>query len=218
MTKDDFWALIAQAKERCGQDLDASAEWLEAQLLGMGPQEVRSFGNILHGYLTLANKFGLWTAANIMLDGCTDDGFIDFRSWLIAQGKDVYLAALRDPDTLAEVPLYGGGCFESLAYIGGEALEKLTGRDACDRFDRAAYQRLLDDLKQDIVYGEGIDYPYRWSEAVAYLPALCSKYLTVEEIQRRVQQRDDTWNPTSPEVRRARATAKKGKKLGGDAR
>ena len=29
-----------------------------------------------------------------MLGGCTDDGFIDFRNWLIAQGKDIYLAFL----------------------------------------------------------------------------------------------------------------------------
>ncbi len=218
MTKDDFWALIAQAKEQCGQDLDASADWLEARLMEMGPEAARSFDSILHGYSALADKFGLWTAANLMLDGCTDDGFIDFLGWLIAQGKDVYMAALRDPDTLAEVPLYGDGCFESLAYIGDSAYEKLTGRSAYDSLDLPAYEGLKQELAKEIVYGEGIDYPYKWSEAVAYLPALCGKYLTAEEIQRRIQIRDDTWNPTSLEVRRARATAKKGKKLGGDAR
>ncbi|EKC76209.1 hypothetical protein LEA_04821 [human gut metagenome] len=35
--------------------------------------------------------------------GCSDDGFIDFRAWLIAQGKEVYMNALRDPDTLADI-------------------------------------------------------------------------------------------------------------------
>jgi hypothetical protein len=35
--------------------------------------------------------------------GCSDDGFIDFRSCLISLGKDRYFQALEDPDSLAEV-------------------------------------------------------------------------------------------------------------------
>ncbi len=39
----------------------------------------------------------------IMMNGCSDDSFDYFRGWLIAQGKDVYHAALRDPDSLVDV-------------------------------------------------------------------------------------------------------------------
>lgn len=221
INKDTFWTLIDQAKEHCGQDLNASAEWVEGQLLRMGPEQAQNFASIMYGYSALAYKYGLWSAASVMLDGCTDDGFTDFRNWLIAQGKDVYMAALKDPDSLADVPLYGGGCFESLAYIGDSVYEKLTGRNAYDSFDRPAYERLKQELAQDIEYGEGIDYPYKWSETAAYLPRLCAKYMTPEELAIRVQYHDDTWNLTSPEVRQARETAVKGKKAkhrGGDAR
>lgn len=221
INKDTFWTLIAEAKARCGQDLNASAEWLEGQLVQMGPEQAQNFDDIMHGYSTLANKFGLWTAASVMLDGCSDDGFTDFCGWLIAQGKEVYLAALKDPDSLADVPLYGEGCFESLAYIGHRAYEKLTGKKAYDSFDRSAYEKRKQELAQDIEYGEGIDYPYKWSETAAYLPRLCAKYLTPERLAFLVQHHDDTWNLRSPEVRRARETAAKGKKgkhRGGDAR
>lgn len=220
INKNTFWTLIAQAKEQCGQDLDAFAQWLESELLRMGPEQAQNFSSIVYGYSALAYKYGLWTAASVMLNGCTDDGFTDFRGWLIAQGRDVYLAALKDPDTLANVPLYGGGCFESLAYIGDKVYEKLTGKSAYDNIDRAAYKRLERELSRDIKYGKGINYPYKWSETADYLPRLCEKYLTPEDLAILVQYHDDTWNLTSPEVKRARETASKGKKKhrGGDAR
>ena len=57
-------------------------------------------------------------------------GIIDFRAWLIAQGKAVYLNALRDPDTLADVEPYGDCSFESIAYVGNDVYHNLTGQDA----------------------------------------------------------------------------------------
>ena len=70
----------------------------------------------------------------------------------------------------------------------------------------------MEELKKDIVYDDGIEYPYTWSETAAYLPRLCAKYITPEELARRIRQRDDTWNTTSPNIQQARATALKSKK------
>lgn len=123
------------------------------------------------------------------------------------------MAALKDPDSLADVPAYGGCCFESLSYVGDYAYEKLTGRDSYESFDPEAYQALVEELKQDIVYDEGIGYPYTWSETAAYLPRLCAKYMTPEELAWRIRQRDDTWNTTSPAIQQARAAAQKSKKI-----
>ena len=213
INKDTFWTLISQAKEHCGQDQDAFTQWLTARLMELGPEQALNFDHILHGYQDLAYKYGLWNAASIMCDGCTDDGFIDFRCWLIAQGREVYMAALKDPDSLADVLAYGGCCFEEISYVGDSVYEKLTGRSSYDSFDRTAYQALMEELKKDIVYGEGIDYPYTWSESAAYLPRLCAKYMTPEELAWRIEQRDDTWNLTSPDVQKARTTAQKSKKI-----
>ena len=213
INKDTFWALIDQAKEHCGQDLNAFAKYLENRLMEMGPEQALDFDNIVHAYWDLAYKHGLWSAASILCDGCTDDGFIDFRGWLIAQGREVYMAALKDPDSLADVPAYGGCCFEFLAYVGDYAYDKLTGQDSYDRFDRNAYRALVKKLKKDVVYGEGIDYPYTWSETAAYLPRLCAKYMTPQELAWRIQYHDDTWNTDSPDIRLARATAQKSRKI-----
>lgn len=67
----------------------------ERPLVSMGPTQAQNFHDIIHAYEDLADKFGLWDAAGIMKEyGCSDDGFIDFRAWLIAQGREVYFAAL----------------------------------------------------------------------------------------------------------------------------
>lgn len=221
INKDTFWTLIAQAKEQCGQDQDAFLQFLEDRLTAMGPEQALNFDAVLHGYQTAAYKYGLWRAASILCEGCTDDGFIDFRDWLIAQGREVYMAALKDPDSLADVPAYGGCCFESLSYVGDYVYEKLTGQNAYDRFDRDAYQALAEKLKKDIVYDEGIGYPYTWSETAAYLPKLCGKYMTPQGLAWLIENHNDTWNLTSPEIMKARATAPKSKKVKknrGDAR
>ena len=213
INKDTFWVLIGQAKEQCGQDMDAFAQWLEDRLMEMSPEQALNFDNIVHGYRDLAYKYGLWAAAAILCDGCTDDGFVDFRGWLIAQGREVYMAALKDPDSLTDVPACDNYYFESLGYVGDLTYAKLTGRDGYSSFDRNTYQALVDELKKDVVYGEGIDYPYTWSETAAYLPRLCAKYLAPERLAWLIQNHDDTWNVTSPDIQEARATAQKSKKV-----
>lgn len=121
INKDTFWKLIQSAKETCGQDMDAMMDFLKDRLVSMGPEQAQNFHDILHAYEDLADKFGLWDAAGVMKEyGCSDDGFIDFRAWLIAQGRDTYLSALADPDSLAEVIPYEDCCFETLSYVGGE--------------------------------------------------------------------------------------------------
>jgi hypothetical protein len=93
LTEDDFTSLtpeqIEKAKEVCGTDLDASAVWIKQQLFYMTPEDVLQFHNLVYSYRDAAYKYGLWTAAGIMMEaGCSDDSFSDFRMWLIAQGKE----------------------------------------------------------------------------------------------------------------------------------
>ena len=161
----------------------------------------------LKEYASLAYQYGLWTAASVMeRGGCTDDGFIDFRGWLIAQGREVYMAALKDPDSLADAADYQDQRFVCLPHMGDRAYEELTGREIYEDFDPAGYDALKSELKQDIVYGDGIGYPYDAADAQVYLPRLCQRYMP-EGVN------IGTWNINSLEIRAARATAQKSKKI-----
>ena len=210
INKETFWALIAQAKEHPG----GPGEWLMERLMDLGPEQARRFDDFAHAYSSLADQYGLWTAASVMeRGGCTDDGFMDFRIWLVAQGKEVYMAALKDPDSLVDAPDYQDQRFDCLPHVGDSAYEELTGRSTYEDFDPAQYRALKEELKKDIVYGEGIGYPYTWSETAAYLPKLCTKYMEANDLARLIGQRNDTWNVTSPEIQAARVTAQKSKKV-----
>ena len=150
MNQDTFWTLIHEAKAACGQDMDAMEHYLRDALVSMGPAAAQNFHNILHAYEDLAYQYGLWDAASVIKEyGCSDDGFIDFRAWLIAQGKDVYLNALKDPDSLADIELYGDCSFECMSYVGDYAYEQLTGRSAYGDMDEAAFAKLKDELRTE---------------------------------------------------------------------
>ena len=146
MSKDAFWALIQEAKTACGQDLNAMEDYLREQLVSMGPAAAKKFHDILQTYEDLADQYGLWDAVSVIKEyGCSDDGFIDFRAWLIAQGKEVYMNALRDPDTLADIEPYGDCCFECLSYVGDYAYEQLTGRSAYDEMEPDRIEKMRDE-------------------------------------------------------------------------
>lgn len=177
INKDTFWKLIQSAKETCGQDMDAMLTYLKDRLVSMGHTQAQNFHDIIHAYEDLADQYGLWDAAGVMKEyGCSDDGFIDFRAWLIAQGREVYFAALADPDSLADVVPYGDCCFEQLSYVGDYAYEQLTGKSAYDQTDWGAYEALLMKLEQDIVYKGGIEFPREGADLKKYLPRLCAAH------------------------------------------
>ena len=108
ITPNTFWTLLDQARVTCGRNQKETVYWLTDHLLAMKPEQVLNFHSIMNGYLELANKYGLRNAALIIQEnGCYTCGFEDFRAWLIFQGKETYLAALKAPDSLADIPACG---------------------------------------------------------------------------------------------------------------
>ena len=76
---------------------------LEDRLSILPADEIIDFEHHLGRMVDLAYRWDLWGAAYIINGGCSDDGFEYFRGWLVARGKAIFDAALRDPDTLADV-------------------------------------------------------------------------------------------------------------------
>lgn len=152
-------------------------EHLKGCIVSMGAEQAQNFHDIMRAYEDLAYKYGLWDAAAIIKEyGCSDDGFIDFRAWLIAQGKEVYLAALADPDSLAEIEPYGDCSFEQMSYVGDYVYEQLTGKSTDEQTDQTKYEKLVAELKQDITYKVGIQFPREGANLKQFLPRLCANY------------------------------------------
>ena len=103
MNKEEFWEIMLDTNQESGGDPSIQQELIESRLNKLSPEEIIKFDNVFGKLFTDAYDWKLWAAAYIMNGGCSDDCFIDFRGWLIGQGKEVYLKALSDPDSLSEL-------------------------------------------------------------------------------------------------------------------
>jgi hypothetical protein len=83
-------------------------------------------------------RYDLWAAAYLIGGGCSDDGFIDFRAGLIAQGRDWYHKAAASPDSLAGHPAVADArhprCdnplfYEEVNYAASHAFQQVSGDD-----------------------------------------------------------------------------------------
>ena len=129
MPADQFWQIIERAAQSSG-DPDAHVEALQLLLRELSAEEVISFEVAFRRYLNEAYTWDLWGAAYVVHGGCSDDGFEYFRRWLVSRGRDVYEAALADPDSLAQ--LEGPGSddvweFEEIYYVANDVFEEKGG-------------------------------------------------------------------------------------------
>jgi hypothetical protein len=83
--------------------MDRQAVHLTELLATIPRVEAEEFETHFVTFLYRAYRWDLWRAAFLIAGGCSDDGFMDFRLWLISMGRSAYENALRDPDSLAEV-------------------------------------------------------------------------------------------------------------------
>ncbi len=131
-----FWALIDRSRTARGGAMAKQRARLRAELERLSPQEVAAFAARFHDVQDRAYTWDLWAACSVILGGSTDDLFIDFRTWLIAQGRDVFERAIADADSLAGLPLGSRRSMfaavtgaEELAYVAGDVYEHLTGSE-----------------------------------------------------------------------------------------
>ena len=123
-----------------------------------------------------AHSIDLWGAAQLINGGCSDDGFRDFRVWLVGRGRHAYERALRNPDTLADIlngdPVDGFGLDAAAVRV----YEAKTGLS--DFYDR------LDKVERDAPAPppEGTDWDFEdEAEMKKRFPNLCHLYLVPPE-------------------------------------
>lgn len=164
-----FWKIIEDAyrpdpvdhfealKERLGQ-----LKWFE----------VIEFQARFDEAISAANLISLWGAAHLINGGCSDDGFRDFRVWLVGRGRHAYEAALKNPDSLADIldgdPVDGFG----LDMAALRVYEEKTGMsDFYERLDREER-----DAPPPPPEGEDFDFEDE-AELRKRYPRLCHLYL-----------------------------------------
>src|SRR5689334_478015 len=164
MDLDGFWRLVDAARAESDDDDDFLVRIDEALREMPETDEIMGFERELEGLLARSYTHELWGAAYLINGGCSDDGFDYFRAWLIAQGRTVFEAALKDPDSLADLDAADVE-LEDFLYVASEAYEDRTGDEIRDE---AYLQPPLPELKQTFDFENDEEmsrrYPKLWAK------------------------------------------------------
>jgi hypothetical protein len=132
MNVEQFWKLIEKTHQNSNGAPDKQAELLIDELAKLSEAEILSYQSILDDMMDKAYIGELWDVAFIMASGwgCSDDGFMDFRAWLIGQGQVVFEKALSDPESLVNIVEFGQETqWEELLYVAMYAYEQGTHKN-----------------------------------------------------------------------------------------
>jgi len=180
MDSKKFWQIIDEAREQAGNWEDM-IEPLANALENLDDMEIFRWQQIYDVYQNLSYKNKLWAAAYIINGGCSDDGFDYFRAWLTAQGKDVFIAALNDPETLADADILGESAeFEEIIGIAPDSYFNKHGIEPdYDYFYNELEKNPLSDAKKteitaEIKYAPDIDKEWEEEDLKEWLPKLCA--------------------------------------------
>jgi hypothetical protein len=134
MRTDDFWAVISRATADRPSSPAEVAKRAAAELAAHDPEEIVAWGRHLDKVMVASGTQDLWAAAYVIHGGCDDEGFDNFRGWLIAHGREAVAQSVRSPDSLADMPVVRGAAetgavFEAgeVLSIAGDAYEQATG-------------------------------------------------------------------------------------------
>jgi Flp pilus assembly protein TadD len=122
----EFWDLIDQARVRGASCAECAGE-LEHILGNLSSADIEAFGRAQEDLMRTSYRWDLWGAAFVIRGGCSDDGFADFRGWLMLQGRDVWEAALQDSESLADVSIDGDVDCEDVLYVASKVYEQVAG-------------------------------------------------------------------------------------------
>lgn len=178
MNKDKFWEIIQKVKEQCKDDAKKMVDVLKEELEQHPIDEVQKFSSIFNTYHDIAYKEGLFSIGSMMNHYMmTDDGFIDFRYWLISQGKETYMNAMKDPMALctAEIkPIEDWYEFESFGYVPMTVIEEKTGdyRKAQEELSAEEEKEILSEIK----FGDYIDKTLKEKDIKMKYPDFAKRY------------------------------------------
>ena len=180
-----FWAIIDAAKKAANGDLRKMSDYIQNDLRKLSTEGIIQFDLITQSYISLCHGDRLWSIAAAIKGGCTDDAFEDFKCWLIAQGKDIYYAALKNPDVLAEInvqddPTYGTAEYCDLYYLAKDVYEEMTGHEM-DLNNVKQYADIKNTLSKTIEYVDKFHCDVSPSEFPIKFPKITDKYLEVKD-------------------------------------
>lgn len=132
LDEETFWSIIQQSKQGASSN-EQQEELLISALSELEPENIGEFNAIFRTKMSELYRWDLWAIAYIINGGCSDDGFTEFRAWLICRGRDFYMQAIERPEFVGEQVPEGSDKEPSIEttygfdLIAGRVYEQKTG-------------------------------------------------------------------------------------------
>ncbi|HXC98787.1 MAG TPA: DUF4240 domain-containing protein [Verrucomicrobiae bacterium] len=128
MDSNQFWRII---EVTFAPTREEQLELFRRELEDLTPGELIDFARLFAGFKFAAYSWDIWLVPWLFQGGmCSDDGFDDFRSWLISRGRRTYEAALVNADDLVEeIRQVEDPEFELFGYVASKTYRKMSGED-----------------------------------------------------------------------------------------
>lgn len=151
MNEHRFWGLVQDARSAGSGNYIKQIDALKRLLFTLEPWEIEQFDNRFSALMDQATLWKLWGAAYVIRGGCAEDCFEFFRQYLIAQGRDRYYAALKDPESCSTwiKPENWDGIF----YVAPQVYKMKTGFEIPSSF-QPAYELRGDPFDEKMVARE----------------------------------------------------------------
>lgn len=161
MTDSEFWKLIGKHVVR-QNDGSIDARPLAKVLAKLTPEEILAFYQHTSKHYFESYTWRLWGAAHLIHSGAPNDTFDYFRSWLIGCGRDIYLAAMENPDSLAE-------------FATPEAIDDFLYAAAARTYEKVTGERMPTSRRELPKLDQDLDFTDAEAMAAAY-PRLFAKF------------------------------------------
>jgi hypothetical protein len=160
MTKEKYWQLMDHFREKSENDLNFFHALGHEVISELEQRERIEFYLYTGRYMEKINECVWLDMACKAINGyVSDDTSLYFNLWVMAQGKEVLLNALKDPDSLSEL--------EYIPFMGLPGLDKYINMEILDGEDEESFfeSEMLGELSPDILeelnretYGEGAQF------------------------------------------------------------
>lgn len=129
MNEADCWRIIERARKKFPNSASLVADLVASKLNSLDAEACIDFHNFLWDRAAQAYHWDLWAAAYIIDGGCSDDNFLYFLGWLIANGRTRYYAALANAEVLADWEFDADHITcERMLSVGADAYEAIAGQ------------------------------------------------------------------------------------------
>jgi hypothetical protein len=105
MDANEFWSIIEKSRKNDNVDITKQKSSLIKILKRLDIKDIVKFNNRFFSLMDIALDTKLIGASNIINTNCNKECFINFRAWLIVQGKDVFEKIIVNPDELSEMKI-----------------------------------------------------------------------------------------------------------------